>query len=55
MNRVIALSDSATAPQDLSYFLELFLEAVQDKRVVEAIMSGSISNHSKRLTDPDYW
>ena len=54
-NRVIASSEAADAPQDLSYFVELFLRAVQDKRVIEGIVSGSISRHSRQLTDPDFW
>jgi hypothetical protein len=55
VNRAIALSASSSAPQDLSYYLELFLDSVQDKGVVEAIMSGSISSDAKRLTDPNFW
>jgi hypothetical protein len=54
-NQVMALSDSSAAPQDLSYFVELFLRSVQDTRVIEGIMSGSISRHSKQLADPDFW
>jgi hypothetical protein len=54
-NRVIALSDSSPVAQDLNYYVELFLNSVQDERVVEGIVSGSISRHSKRLTDPDFW
>jgi hypothetical protein len=55
VNRVNAFSEAAAAPQDLSYFVELFLRAVQDKRVIEGIVSGSISRHSRQLTDPDFW
>ena len=54
-NRVIALSDAAAAEQDLNYYVELFLRAVQDQRVIDGIVSGSISRHNKQLTDPDYW
>jgi hypothetical protein len=54
-NRVIALSNAAPAEQDLNYYVELFLRAVQDRRVIEGIMSGAISRHSKQLSDPDFW
>jgi hypothetical protein len=54
-NRVIALSDTAAAEQDLNYYVELFLRAVQDQRVIDGIVSGSISRHNKQLSDPDYW
>ena len=54
-NRVIALSDAATAPQDLNYYIELFLRSIQDKQVIEGIVSGSISRHSKQIADPDFW
>jgi hypothetical protein len=54
-NRVIALSDAAAVEQDLNYYVELFLRAVQDQRVIDEIVSGSISRHSKQLSDPDYW
>ena len=54
-NRVIALSDGATAAQDLDYYVELFLHAAQDKRVLDGIMNGSISRHAKQLSDPDFW
>ena len=54
-NRVIDLSNAAAAEQDLDYYVELFLRAVQDQRVIEGILSGSISKHSKLLSDPDFW
>jgi hypothetical protein len=54
-NQVIAYSEAAAVSQDLSYYVELFLRSVQDKRVVESIASGSISKHSDRLGDPDLW
>ena len=54
-NRVIALSESAAVPQDLAYYLESLLRSVQDQRVIEGIVSGSISRHSKQLADPDFW
>jgi hypothetical protein len=54
-NHVIARADSAAAEQDLSYYVELFLRAVQDKRVIDGIMSGAISRDSKQVTDPDSW
>ena len=55
VNWVIASSEAADAPQDLDYFVELFLRAVQDKGVIEGIVNGSISRHSRQLTDPDFW
>lgn len=54
-NRVIDQSNAAAAEQDLNYYVELFLHAVQDQRVIEGILSGSISRHSKLLSDPDFW
>jgi hypothetical protein len=54
-NRVIALSEAAADAQDLNYYVELFLHAVRDERAIEGIVSGSISRHSKRLRDPDFW
>ncbi len=54
-NRVIDLSETSTVAQDLSYYVELFLRSVEDKRVIEGIVSGSISRHSKQLTQPDFW
>jgi hypothetical protein len=54
-NRVIAASEAADAPQDLNYFVELFLRSLPDPRVVEGIVSGSISRHARQLTDPDFW
>jgi hypothetical protein len=54
-NRVIDLSESATDAQDLNYYVQLFLRSVQDKGVIEGIVSGSISRHSKRLVNPDLW
>lgn len=55
VNQVIALSENAAAEQDLNYYVELFLRSVQDKRVIDGIVSGSISRHSKQLSDPDFW
>jgi hypothetical protein len=54
-NQVIALSEHAEAEQDLDYYIELFLRCVQDKRVIDGIVSGSISRHSRQLSDPDFW
>lgn len=54
-NQVIALSDQAAAEQDLNYYVELFLRGVQDKRVIDGIVSGSIRKHATRLSDPDFW
>jgi len=54
-NRVIALSDTSAAEQDLNYCVELFLRSVQDKQVIAGIVSGSISRHTKQLADPDLW
>lgn len=54
-NRVIALSDAAAVEQDLNYYVELFIRAVQDQRVIDGIVDGSISRHNKQLSDPDYW
>jgi len=54
-NQVIALSDRAAAEQDLNYYVELFLRSVKDKRVIDGIVSGSISKESKQLTDLDLW
>jgi hypothetical protein len=54
-NRVIALSDAAAAEQDLNYYVELFLRAVQYPQVIEGIVDGSISRDSRDLSDPDYW
>jgi hypothetical protein len=54
-NRVIALSEAAADPQDLNYYVELFLHAVRDERAIEGIVSGSISRHSRCLRDPDFW
>src|SRR5438132_305052 len=54
-NRVIGFSEAAAAAQDLNYYVELFLRSVQDNRVIEGIVSGSISRHSKQLADPDFW
>jgi hypothetical protein len=54
-NRVIALAGNAAAEQDLHYYLELFLRSLNDKRVIDGIVSGSISRHSKQLSDADLW
>ena len=54
-NRVITLSELAEAAQDLDFYVELFLRSVQDTRVIEGILSGTISKHSKQLADPDFW
>jgi hypothetical protein len=54
-NRVIDLSEGAGAAQDLHDFVALFLHAVRDQGAREGIVSGSISRHSKRLADPDFW
>jgi hypothetical protein len=54
-NRVLELSDAATAEQDLNYCVELFLRGVRDKHVLNNIANGSISKDSKMLTDLDLW
>jgi hypothetical protein len=54
-NRVLALSASAAAPQDLDYFVDLFVRSVQNRQVIDGIMSGSICRHSQQLADPDLW
>jgi hypothetical protein len=54
-NQVIALSGTAAAEQDLNYYVELFLRCAQDKRIVDGILNGSISMHSKQLTDLNLW
>jgi hypothetical protein len=54
-NRVIALSEAAAAEQDLNYYVELFLGSLEDRRVIDGILSGSISKHSRELADPDLW
>lgn len=52
---VVALSSTAAAEQDLNYYVELFLNCMSDKRVIDNIVSGAISRHSDQLSDPDYW
>jgi hypothetical protein len=54
-NQVIVRSETAAAEQDLHYYVELFLRGVQDKQVIDGIVSGAISRHSKQLVDPDFW
>jgi hypothetical protein len=54
-NRVSALSNAAAAEQDLNYYVELFLRAVEDQRVIDDIVNGAISRHAKQLPDPNYW
>jgi len=54
-NRAITYSDQATAEQDLDYYVDLFLRSLQDKRVIDGILSGSISRRSRQLLDPDFW
>ena len=54
-NRVIALTEALAVAQDLNYYVELFLRSVQDKRVIEGIVSSSISRHSTLLANPDFW
>ncbi len=54
-NQVIARSETSASEQDLTYFVELFLRSMQDKRVIDRIVSGSISRHTKQLEDVDYW
>lgn len=54
-NLVIGLSENSASEQDLNYFVELFLRSLEDKRVIEAIASGSIAKHSKQLSNPDFW
>jgi hypothetical protein len=54
-HHVIALSSTATRDQDLDYYVQLFLKCIQDKRVIDNITSGAISEHSIQLSDPDLW
>jgi len=54
-NRVMAYSDQAVDEQDLNYYVELFLRSLEDKRVIDGIVSGSISRRAKQLSDPDFW
>jgi hypothetical protein len=51
----MTLADNAAAEQDLDYYVELFLHAVADKRVIDGIMSGAIGRRSKQLSDLDFW
>ena len=52
---VITVSSTATAEQDLDYYIELFLTCIRDKNVVDNIVSGAISRHSDQLADPNFW
>jgi hypothetical protein len=52
---VITLSSTATADQDLRYYVDLFLQCISDKKVIDNIVSGAISRHSDDLSDPDFW
>jgi hypothetical protein len=54
-HHVIALSSTATSDQDLDYYVQLFLKCIRDKRVIDNIASGAISEHSIQLSDPDLW
>ncbi len=54
-HHVITLSSTATSEQDLDYYIQLFLKCMSDKRVIDNIASGAISEHSARLSDPDLW
>ncbi len=54
-NQVITLSAQAETEQDLDYYVALFLRSVTDKQVIAGILSGEISRHSRRLSDPDGW
>jgi hypothetical protein len=54
-HHVIALSSTATNEQDLDYYVQLFLKCIQDKRVIDNIASGAISEHSAQLSDSDLW
>jgi hypothetical protein len=54
-NQVIALSEQAATEQDLEYCVEWFLRGIQDNRVINGILSGSISKQARQLSDPDYW
>ncbi len=53
--QVINLSLQASADQDLEHYVELFLNCIGDKQVIENIVSGVISRHSSQLSDPDFW
>ncbi|HWG44620.1 MAG TPA: hypothetical protein VN688_17720 [Gemmataceae bacterium] len=52
---VIALSSAAASEQDLDYHVELFLECIRDKSVIDNITSGAISKSSDRLSASDLW
>jgi len=52
---VITMSSTATADQDLDYYVELFLNCIRDKHVINNIVSGAISRNSDQLADPDFW
>ena len=54
-HHVVSLSARASAEQDLSYYVELFLRCISDKSVVSNILGGAISRHSSQLSDPDFW
>ncbi len=54
-NQVIALSETTAAEQDLNYYVELFMRCVQQKRVLDGIVNGSISRASHELTDVNLW
>ena len=55
-NNVIALSENSTQAQDLEFYVDLFLKSTQDKRTINSIVSGVISQNSTRLAnDPNSW
>ncbi len=54
-HHVIALSSTASNKQDLDYYVQLFLKCIRDKRVIDNIAGGAISEHSAQLSDPDLW
>lgn len=54
-HHVIALSSTTAREQDLDYYVRLFLKCISDKSVIRNIASGSISEHSAQLSDPDLW
>ncbi|MCI0642306.1 MAG: hypothetical protein L0Y72_14750 [Gemmataceae bacterium] len=56
LRNVIQLSKQSSCPQDLEYFLELFLRGIAKDGVIDAIASGAISAQQKeRAGDLDWW
>ncbi len=50
------LSNEAANPQDIDYFVKLFLYGINnDPLIMDSIISGQIARSSNRLSDPDSW